>query len=129
MKPQDFARRAVGLPWVKWRSDWAAMDCFGLVVLWFREVLGIELGDVPHTDIAAGLAAAPEWVETDSPEGAVMWMAWVNGVPVHCGVFLDQTYALHADGSEERPGTVRLTRRAALHRTYGLIKLYRYQQC
>lgn len=129
MTPQEFAARAVGLPWAKWRSDWQAMDCYGLVILWFREVLGIDMGEVPHTDIATGLANAPEWVECHSSDGPVMWMAWVGGRPAHCGVFLDHRRALHAEGSEGQPGSVRITRIPALQRTYGQIKLYRYTPC
>lgn len=129
MTPQEFAARAVGLPWAKWRSDWQAMDCYGLVILWFREVLGIDMGNVPQTDIATGLVNTPEWVECDTSEGPVMWMAWVGGRPAHCGVFIDARRAIHSEGSEEVPGSVRVTRIAALQRAYGQIKLYRYTPC
>lgn len=129
MTPIEFAGLAVGLPWVKWRSDWAGMDCFGLVVLWFREVLGIELGNVPRVGIVQGLAEAADWAETDTRDGRVIWMAWAGGEPKHCGVFLDERRALHCDGSEEKPGSVRITTVSALYRMYGHIKLYRYTPC
>lgn len=130
MTPQEFASRMVGVPWVRWRSDFEAVDCFGLAVLWFREVLGIELGDVPRvTKIGEGLAGKPEFVETDDPSGPVIWMAWAGGEPKHCGVFLDARRAIHSEGSEAEPGSVRITRVSTLHRMYGHIKLYRHAPC
>jgi len=33
---------------------------------------------------------------------------------------------LHAEGNEQRPGSVRVSRLAAVQRMYGLIKFYRY---
>jgi hypothetical protein len=77
--PAEFVARAVGLPWARWRADWQAMDCYGLIVLWHREVLGVEIGDVPRTDIAAGFAEARGWQElhgSAGAAGATCFMDW-----------------------------------------------------
>lgn len=129
MSPAEFAARAVGLPWVKWRADWQAMDCFGCIVLYFREVLGIELGEVPHTDIAAGFREAQGWQECEAQAGATCFMAWRDGAPTHCGVLLDPRTVIHAEGCEEHPGSVRVSRLAALARIYGELRFYRYSEC
>lgn len=129
MTPQQFTARAVGVPWVRWRSDWAAMDCYGLIVLYFREVLGIELGRVPETDIATGFTAARGWVECGPEAGATCFMAWRRGAPTHCGVLLSGGTVLHSEGSPELPGSVRMTRMRALERIYGEILCYRYEPC
>lgn len=130
MTPAEFAARAVGVPWVKWRSDWQAMDCFGCIVLFHREVLGVDIGTVPQTEIAAGFAAAQGWQELPGPAaGATCWMAWRDGSPTHCGVLLDARTVLHAEGSAEHPGSVRVSRLEAVRRVYGHIKFYRYSPC
>lgn len=120
---------APGIPWVKWRSDWLAADCFGLIVLWFREVLGVDLGEVPQTDIASGFERAAGWIECGPEAGATAWMAWRAGAPTHCGIVLPHARLLHSEGSETKPGGVRVSRLAAIARMYGAIRFYRYEPC
>ncbi len=127
--PDQFVARAIGIPWVKWRSDWQACDCFGCIVLYFREVLGIDLGPVPQTDIAAGFERAKGWIECGAEAGATAWMAWRAGSPTHCGIVLSGGRLLHSEGSVTHPGGVRVTRLAAMRRVYGDIRFYRYSPC
>lgn len=128
MSPDEFVQRAMaapGIPWVKWRSDWQACDCYGLVLLWLREVHGIDLGEVPQTDIAAGFVRAQGWQESGPEPNATAWMTWRAGAPTHCGVLVGRGMVLHADGSESRPGGVRLTRLSAMARLHTDIRFYR----
>ena len=129
LTPSQFTSRAVGLPWVRWQSSWESMDCYGLVILYHREVLGIDLGAVPQSDIAAGFNAAQGWEECGIEAGATCFMAWRNGAPTHCGVLLPGAMVLHSEGSQDHPGSVRITRLAAMQRAYGEIKFYRYSRC
>lgn len=126
LTPDEFAARAVGVPWVRWRSDWGACDCFGLIVLYFREVLGVDLGPVPQVDIAAGFEGAQGWVEAGPEANATAWMAWLGGRPRHCGIVMPGGMLLHCEGDEDRAGSVRLTRLSAVSRVYGQIRFYRY---
>lgn len=126
MTPQEFAARAVGIPWERWRSDWQAMDCFGLIVLYHREVLSIDLGAVPQTDIATGFDMAHGWVECTQEAGSACFMAWRNGAPTHCGIVLPGDVVLHSEGAQDRHGSVRVTRIDAMRRAYGEIKFYKY---
>lgn len=125
MTATEFVRRAVGIPWVRWGSAWDGADCYGLIVLYCREVLGIELGDVPQTDIAAGFAEASGWVACGPEDGAVGWMAWRDGAPSHCGIVLPGGSMLHSQGSEGQGGSVRVTRLAVLRRLYSDITYHR----
>lgn len=129
MPMDEFIRRAVGLPWARWRSDWEAMDCAGLVLLWHREVLGVDLGEVPHTDIATGFTESTGWVECEAQAGATAFMAWRGGAPTHCGVVLFGPVLLHCDGSEARAGSVRVTRISAMRRLNPDIRFYRRAPC
>lgn len=127
MTPDEFIERAVGIPWVRWRADWTAMDCFGLVVLYHREVLGLDPGAVPRSDISNGFSAAVGWVECSATPDATCFMAWRNGAPTHCGVLLSGGMVLHSEGSAENPGSVRITRLSAMQRAYGTIRFYKYE--
>jgi hypothetical protein len=134
MSPEEFANRAVGVPWVKWRADWDGMDCFGLVVMFFGRVLGVDLGAVPQTSIAEGFSQAQGWTECGPGDEAgagvastiTAWMAWHAGAPTPCGVVLPGGLLLHADGTESRPGNVRVSRLDAMRRLCGDIRFYRY---
>ena len=126
MTPDEFIERAVGIPWVRWRSDWQAADCFGLVLLYNREVMGVNLGAVPKTDTASGFAALTGWGECDPKTGATCFMGWRNGAPTHCGILLPGALVLHSEGSDERQGSVRITRIAAIQRAYGDLRFYTY---
>jgi cell wall-associated NlpC family hydrolase len=129
MTASEFAAKVVGAPWVRWRSGFDGADCYGIVVLYYREVLGVDLGTVPHTDVAAGFARSSGWVECDPVAGATAWMSWRNGCPQHVGILLDDARAIHSEGSHETGGSVRVTRLDVLRRAYGLIRFYRRTKC
>lgn len=129
MTPDEFARRMVGVPWVRWRSDFAACDCFGLVVLYWRHVLGVELGEVPRTDIAAGFSGVRGWSECGPEPGACGFMTWVDGSPTHCGILLPGGMLLHSREDPVGGGSVRQTRLALMARICADLRFYRYDPC
>lgn len=132
MTPEAFANRAVGIPWVRGRADWRACDCWGLLVLYYRHVIGAELAAVAQDirdrlDIAAGFSAATGWHECEPEPGATCWMVWDHDAPTHCGVMLTAADLLHTDGRPDRPGKVRVIGLKAARRIYGDIRFYRYE--
>jgi len=131
LTPDAFIGRAVGIPWRRWRSDWQACDCFGLIVLWFREVLGVDLGDVPQTDIASGFAAVLGWVECGPEPGTTGFMTWRDGAPTHCGIVASRGQLLHAQEGHPVPehGSVRITRLEVMARTCPDLRFYRRAPC
>lgn len=131
MTPAEFAARAVGVPWVRWRSDFAGMDCFGCIVLYYREVLGIDLGPVPQTDIAAGFALASGWAECGPEPGTSGFMTWRDGAPTHCGILLPGGQLLHAQEGHPHSssGSVRATRLSVMARMFPDLRFYRYTPC
>ena len=129
MTPDEFAARAVGLPWVRWRSDWQAMDCFGLVALYWREVLGIDPGPVPRAAIADGFAAARGWTECGPDPGCTAFMTWRDGAPTHCGVLLPGGQMLHSQEGPGGTGSVRITRLTVMARLCRDLRFYRFTPC
>lgn len=127
MTSAQFAARAAGMRWRRWASGWGACDCFGLVLLYWREVLGLDLGPVPHTDIASGFMQAAGWQECGPAPGATAFMSWHAGKPAHCGVLLQGGMLLHAQEFREGAGDgeVRLTRLSAMARVCPDLRFYR----
>lgn len=131
MTPAAFVERCMGIDgprYVRWRSDWQACDCFGLIVLYWREVVGVELVPEPATcsGMADGFAAlAPAWRECGPLPGACGFMAWDVGLPRHCGVLLPGGDLLHTEGpSPGGAGGPRITRLAAMARLYPDLRFY-----
>jgi len=129
MTPAEFVNRMVGKPWKRWAADFEACDCFGLLVLWYRHVLGVELGEVPQTDLATGFQASAGWEQCGQEEGATAWMSWSDGAPRHCGVVLFGGVLLHCEGREDRPGSVRVTKLSAIRRMAPDVRFYRRAAC
>jgi cell wall-associated NlpC family hydrolase len=125
----EFVRLAIGIPWVRWKSEWSGADCFGLIVLYFREVIGLDLGSVPNVDIGEGFNSDPGWLECGPQAGATCFMCWSDGAPMHCGILLDSQTVLHAEGSEVRGGSTRVSRLSAMRKLWPDIRFYRYSQC
>ena len=128
----EFISRAVGIPWAKWQSSWDCCDCYGLLVLYFREVHGIEIDGRPDSDTGENLACAQGWTgwEQCAPEHeAACFVGWQGGSPHHCGIVVAGDMVLHSDGTEARPGNVRLTRLSTMQRLYSDIRFYRYTKC
>lgn len=109
MHKDDFARKVVGTQYINRGHDYDGMDCYGLVYLYFRDVLGVvtDLTDeyLNGDDFTIAFQAQLEsggWVKTDSPEGGevVFMMYDDNGIPKHCGVMFDSKTCLHAHGSD-----------------------------
>jgi cell wall-associated NlpC family hydrolase len=128
MTPEEFARRTVGMPWKRWASSWERCDCFGLVALYHREVLGLDPGPVPQSDIATGFAASSGWVQCSAQAGATAFMSWHQGAPTHCGIVLPSGDLLHCREGSPIPetGSVRINAMRAMQRMVPDLRFYRY---
>lgn len=109
MTIEEFTTLIFETPWVEGGSTFSGADCWGVVVLYYRHVHGIELENDHHeahighieTGISEQLATG-DWVETFSPdEDGVVFMAYVGDSPRHCGV-ISNGRVLHSSGGRER---------------------------
>lgn len=102
--------RYVGLPYVDGGRGPAAVDCWGLIVLVYREQLGIDLpayGEISARDLirvaramAAGSGAEDGWSAVDHPQPydvAIMGSARGGRAVVHVGVMSTPNLMLHAE--------------------------------
>ena len=105
----EFAGRAITVPFVEYGRGWDGFDCWGLCVLGYREVLGYELPDYefdPHDvqALARAFRAGLEdiGVRVGRRVGAVAVIARRRS-PVHAGLVISKRGILHC---EEGLGTV-----------------------
>lgn len=134
MTPDEFVRAVMSpspFTWERWAADWERRlcDCWGLVVLEFGRVRGVDLGPVPHTDIGAGyIEVSRDWRLCDPAPGAVV-MCWEGDRPTHCGMLHRGGMVLHCPGASDYPGSARLTTLPAMRRLYGRLTFHEYRPC
>lgn len=139
MKKSEFIGKAVGLPWVDRACSWHAMDCWGVVVMYFRYVYGEELpcvegyitGSVSIADGFQSQIDSGKWKKTDSPDGdCIAFMLFKNGIASHVGVIVDGVYALHSAGNIDNEGQVRCDRLETFRRFHGgEMIFFQYEGC
>ncbi|WP_240023962.1 NlpC/P60 family protein [Serratia marcescens] len=102
MQKTEFIQRMIGIPWADRACAFDACDCWGLVVLYYRHVLGIELHH------SAGYEAGEDfltcywdevvfWHSTDTPYDDCVFVGYVGDRAEHIGLIVDGA-ALHSRG-------------------------------
>nr|DAL55998.1 MAG TPA_asm: hypothetical protein [Caudoviricetes sp.] len=103
MTQSEFIRLVNGKPWVNRACCFEQMDCWGLVVLYYRHVLGLELHHIPGYESGADFITC---YSEESPNWRAVPVAWPGCLavfyyadrPVHVGVMLDPIKCLHSRG-------------------------------
>lgn len=96
--------RLLTVPYARDRGDWAGADCWGIVELWYRHVLGIALGerrDHPssHEGLQAGFDGKQDWQPIDEPaDHALVVMRAGRLIAGHIGVYFGGS-VLHTDSA------------------------------
>lgn len=121
MTKEQFITAMIDVPWVEGKSGFRECDCWGVVAMYHYHVLGICLEDTHQMDIEAGMAAqldTGDWTEFSEPHGeGVVFMAYRDGHPAHCGVIIGDR-VLHSAGGRNHDGYCRFDRLEVLRRTY-----------
>ena len=126
LTPQEFTARAVGLPWERWRSDWQACDCWGLLSMACREVLGFEIGAEPSGSVSPADVVGMGWLECAEDSGQIALMGWIDGAPTHCAFVTNGgATLLHSAANRQGIGQVQETRISVMRRLYPDIRIYR----
>lgn len=102
IKPEEALLRLQRVPYACGGGAWDGSDCWGIVELWYRHVLGIELDDrgaiAPgHAGIAAGVEAMADWQWCDAPQDhCLVLMRQRRFQYGHVGIFWHGS-VLHSD--------------------------------
>ncbi len=116
MMLDEFACRAIAVPFINKGRSWAGWDCWGAVVLFYREVLGINLpsytadysdagGSVESREVLRQLITRhlPKWTSVARVEPGDVVLLNIGGRPIHVGLALGDGRMLHA---ERKVGTL-----------------------
>ncbi|HFZ1709108.1 TPA: NlpC/P60 family protein [Citrobacter sedlakii] len=127
MSKDDFLTRVTGIPWCNRACSFDAADCWGLVVLYYRHVLGIEIHQTPDYESGRDFLTCYDsdvvfWRRTDSFMDDGIFVAWVGSHPVHVGLIIDGR-ALHSRGEN---GHVRSDAIRTIQKLFTKVEFYSY---
>ncbi len=116
MSFDDFICRAIAVPFVDKGRGWSGWDCWGMLRLFYHEVLGISLPSYAEGYADAGQSAETRnqlraviaigkalWRCVPAPEVGDVVLLNIGGHPLHVGLALGHGRMLHA---ERRVGTL-----------------------
>lgn len=134
MNKNNFINAVLHKPWVNRAQSMEEMDCWGLVILYYKHVLNVELPEI--SGYSSGECSVPSgvneqlkhWERVDKPTvDGVVFMAFDGDLPAHVGVMISATKMLHSRGSEETGGSVSIHSIQAMKTRYNRIEFYIYR--
>lgn len=127
MSKEEFLSRVLGIPWKNRACTFEAADCWGLVTLYYRHVLGIEIQQTPDYESGCDFLTCYDadvvfWRREDSFIDDGIFVAWVGSNPVHVGLIIDGR-ALHSrgDNGHVRPDAIR-----TIQKLFTRVEFYSY---
>ena len=127
MNKIEFIRKVNRLPWSDRACSFDAADCWGIVVLFFRHVAGIELHQTPDYEAGKDFITCYEgdrvfWQPGGRIEGNIA-VFYRGDKPDHVGVVIDGNRCLHSRGEGEG---VRIDPLPALERAFTRTEFLQY---
>lgn len=135
MTQAEFITKIIGAEWVSRGVSFDACDCWGLVVLYYKHVLNIDLPKIEGYKNAYDVAdcwqkeeSSGHWSLVDKAESndLVFTCYTIDGRPCHVGVYIGNGKVLHTDGSFDHGGSVRVNSAGALERLHGRMTYHKY---
>lgn len=134
MNQNEFVEQVNSKPWINRSVDLNGMDCYGLVILYYRHVLGIELptpqGYLQFDDMSecwSNETKSGRWEIVDRPvSGGLVFTAYHGETPLHVGIMLDRQRAIHCRGTDELGGKVEIHKISAIEKYYGKVTFHKY---
>lgn len=127
MSKDDFLSRVTGIPWQNRACSFEAADCWGLVVLYYRHVIGIEIHQTADYESGSDFLTCYDgdvafWRRTESFSDDGIFVAWIGSNPVHVGLIVDGR-ALHSRGENGhvRPDAIR-----TIQKLFTKVEFYSY---
>ena len=127
MLKQEFIDRMDGKPWRNRTCNFDGADCWGLIVLYYRHVFGVN---IHHTDdyesgrefLTCYHGEIVFWRLAATPSDGCMFVAYEDQHPKHVGLVLDGQ-AFHSRGES---GFVRLDKLRTLNKVFSKVEYYTY---
>ncbi|GDX04199.1 NlpC/P60 family protein [Buttiauxella sp. A111] len=127
MHKTEFVERVIGIPWLNRACTFEAADCWGLVVLYYRHVLGIELHHSPDYEAGGDFITCFEsevvyWQRANQFRDGDIFIAYYGAQPVHVGLIVDGR-ALHSRGE---CGSVRSDQNRTIQKLFTRVEYLKY---
>ncbi|MCP2005215.1 UNVERIFIED_ORG: cell wall-associated NlpC family hydrolase [Buttiauxella agrestis ATCC 33320] len=127
MLKAEFLERVIGIPWHNRACTFEAADCWGLVTLYYRHVLGIELHHSPDYEAGKDFMTCFEsevvyWQRAEHFSDGDIFIAYYGAQPVHVGLIVDGR-ALHSRGEN---GCVRSDKIRTIQKLFTKTEFLRY---
>lgn len=127
MLKSEFLERVIGIPWHNRACTFEAADCWGLVTLYFRHVLGIELHHSPDYEAGEDFMTCFDgevvyWRAVEQFSDGDIFIAYYGAQPVHVGLIIDGR-ALHSRGEN---GNVRSDQIRTIQKLFTKTEFLRY---
>lgn len=132
MDQKTFIKRIIGKPWINRSISFDAVDCWGLVVMYYRHVLGIEIptveGFVQKKQFKSCYSENVHlWEEIKGPiTNGLVFTCYKGDIPTHVGVCVGHGKLLHSRGSVENPGKVDIHSIRSIESIYGKITFHKF---
>lgn len=123
----EFISRIEGVPWSNRACSFDAADCWGLVVMYYRHVLGIEVHQTADYESGRDFMTCYDadvvfWQRSETFCDEGIFVAWVGSQPVHVGLILSGR-ALHSRGEN---GHVRFDAIRTIQKLFTRVEFYQY---
>ncbi|MBJ8378400.1 C40 family peptidase [Citrobacter cronae] len=124
----DFISKVIGVPWANRACSFDKVDCWGLVVLYYRHVLGIELHQTQDYEAGEDFFTCYQgdvvfWRKVDKPVEGGIFVGYRGAQPAHVGLVLNRQ-ALHSRGEN---GSVRMDSLLVIHRAFTKVEFFEYE--
>ena len=128
MTQSEFITKVIGKPWVDRACSMDKMDCWGLVVLYYRHVMGKELQHSDNYDSMGDFVQCYDdilwqWVDGGFSDTGCMVTFYNGDNPNHVGINIGGGKILHSRGEG---GSVKVDHLAAMLKVYTRVEFKKY---
>ncbi|ARU94549.1 NlpC/P60 family protein [Tatumella citrea] len=128
MTNDEFIRRVIGRPWANRACSFSQMDCWGLVVLYYRHVLNKELHHIPGYEsesdfVTCYMQERAHWQKVIYLVKGCLAVFYRGEYPSHVGVMISPGKCLHSRGEQ---GFVRIDSPLTLTKVYQRVEYLKY---
>ena len=133
MDKNEFINKIIGAKWVNRAVSFEACDCWGVVVLYYKHVLNIELPvvigykeKINISDCWQEESSKPHWLETDNAsDSGLVFTCYKGDLPSHVGVTIGNGMVLHSNGTN-KSGGAQVNSIRAIQAIYGKMTYHKY---
>lgn len=105
MTLEQFSRRAIGVPFIPFGRDFDGWDCYGLLVVAWREIVGLELPDFVYDSVnnyrllnsLFSERSTTYWQRVDRGKPMTCAAIYRRGLIIHTGLVVPGRRILHVE--------------------------------